>query len=219
MTPLSSTRRSTNKTSFNTLTVLTLSLGLQWRATRRMGPSPSWIPLSNLRLMVAYPSLCTGNPHIQTSTYSGIVIITSQSNSMSSTPSPTGPKQCVAGLSCSNKKWTTLGRLSPNVNILNGLWTGWRKDSTSLPVRSLMGLITKAPQLPMLSPMKSKLGVTLSHPTHKVFVKASRRSVVDMAFKPTSKVAVPSRTSWSPPSTKTLWSTKVVPYIGNNVVT
>ena len=36
MTPLSSTRRSTNKTSFNTSIVLTLSSGLQWRTTRRM---------------------------------------------------------------------------------------------------------------------------------------------------------------------------------------
>ena len=77
MTPLSSTRRSTNKTSFNTLTVLTLPSSLQCRTTRRMAPSPSWTPLSNLRLMVAYPSLYTGNPHILTSTYSGIAIITS----------------------------------------------------------------------------------------------------------------------------------------------
>ena len=41
--------------------------------------------------------------------------------------------------------------------------------------------------------------VTLSYPTHKVFVKASKRSVVHMAFKPTSKVVVPSKTSLSPP--------------------
>ena len=34
MTPLSFTRRSTNKTSYNTLTVLTLPLSLQWRTTR-----------------------------------------------------------------------------------------------------------------------------------------------------------------------------------------
>ena len=128
MTPLSSTRRSTNKTSFHTLIVLTLPSGLQWSTTRRMGPSPSWTPLSNQRLMVVYPSLCTGNPCIQTSTYSGIAIITSQLNSVSSIPSPIGPKQCAAGLSCSNRKWTTLGRLSLNVNILNGLWTRWRKD-------------------------------------------------------------------------------------------
>ena len=46
-----------------------------------------------------------------------------------------------------------------------------------------------------------------------------KRSVVGMAFKPTSKVAEPSRAFWSPPRTKTLWSTKVVPYTGTNEVT
>ena len=145
--------------------------------------------------MVVYPSLCTGNPHIQMSTYSRIAIITSQLNLVSSVSSLIGPKQCAAGLSCSNKKWTTFRRLSLNVNILNGFWTRWRKDLTSLPVRQLMGLITKVPQVSRLSPMKSKLRVTLSYPTHKVFVKASRRSVVDMTFKPTSKVAASSRIS------------------------
>ena len=34
-----------------------------------------------------------------------------------------------------------------------------------------------------------------------------KRSVVGMAFKPTSKVAEPLRASWSLPTTKTLWST------------
>ena len=76
-----------------------------------------------------------------------------------------------------------------------------------------------APQVPNLPPMKLKTRVTLSYPTHKVFVKLSKRSVVGMAFKPTSKLAEPLRTSWSPPRTKTLWSTKVVPSIGTNVVT
>ena len=49
-------------------------------------------------------------------------------------------KLCAAILSCSNKKRNTSGKLSANVNILSGLWTSWRKDSTSLPVRPLMGL-------------------------------------------------------------------------------
>ena len=65
--------------------------------------------------------------------------------------------------------------------------------------------------------MKLKQRAILSYPTCKVFVKVSRRSVVDMAFKPTSKVAAPSRISWSPPRTKTLWSTRVVPYTGTSV--
>ena len=45
MTPLSSKRKSTNRTSYNTSIVLTLPLCLQWKTTRRMGPSPSWTPL------------------------------------------------------------------------------------------------------------------------------------------------------------------------------
>ena len=68
MTPLSSTRRSINRTSYSALIVLTLSSDLQWRTTRRMGPSSSWTQLSNQRMMVVYPSLCTGNACIQTST-------------------------------------------------------------------------------------------------------------------------------------------------------
>ena len=82
-----------------------------------------------------------------------------------------------------------------------------------------MGPTTKTLQLPNLSLMKVKIRVILSYPTHKVFVKVSKRSVVGMAFRLTSKVAGPSRTSWSPPKTKTLWSTKVVLFIGTNVVT
>ena len=95
ITHLSSTRRSINRTSYNTLIALTLPSGSQWRTTKRMVPSPSWTPLSNQRLIVAYSSLCTGNLCIQTSTYSGIAIITSQPNSVSSIPSPIGSKQCA----------------------------------------------------------------------------------------------------------------------------
>ena len=107
------------------------------------------------------------------------------------------------------------GRLSLNAVIPNGLWTRWRKDLISPPDRLLMG----ATQVPNLPPMKQQTRVTLSYPTHKDFVKASERSVVGMASKPTSKVAEPSKAYWSPPRTKTLWSTKVVPSTDTNVVT
>ena len=56
---------------------------------------------------------------------------------MSSKPSPTGPTPCAAILSCFKKKRSTSGRLSPTVNILSGLWTRWRKDSTGLPGSSV----------------------------------------------------------------------------------
>ena len=96
--------------------------------------------------MVAYPSLFTGNQLIQTSTDSGIATTTSLPNLVLLTPSPIGPKQCAAILSCSNKKRNTSGKLSLNANILSGLWTRWRKDLIDLPVSLLMGLTTKVLQ-------------------------------------------------------------------------
>ena len=60
-----------------------------------MAPSPFWTLLSNQRLMVLCPLLYTGNPHIQTSIYSGTVTITSQPSLVSSKPFPTGlPSMC-----------------------------------------------------------------------------------------------------------------------------
>ena len=180
-----------------------------------MGPSPSWTLLLNQRLMVLCPYLYTGNPHIQTSIYSGTATITSLPSLVSSKPSPTGLPPCAVILSCLKKKRSTSGKLSPNATIPNGFWTRWRKDSTSLPVRLMIGA-TKMPSLPT---KECQVRVTLSYPTHKVFVKVSKRSVVGKASKLTSKVAELSKTYWSPPRTKTLWSTKVVPSIGTNVVT
>ena len=127
-------------------------------------------------------------------------------------PSPIGPPPCAAILSCFKKKKSTSGKLSPSVTIPNGLWTRWRKGLTGLPDRSMMG----ATAVPSLPTMECKVRVILSYPTHKVFVKVSKRSVVDMASKLTSKVAEPSKIFWSPPRTKTQWSTKVVPSIGTS---
>ena len=76
MTHLSSRRKSTKRTSYNTSTVLTLPSGLQWRKTRRMVPSPSWTPLLNQRLMEICPPLYAGCLPTQTSIYSGTVTTT-----------------------------------------------------------------------------------------------------------------------------------------------
>ena len=138
---------------------------------------------------------------------------------MLSTPFPIGPKQYAAILSFSTKRRPTSGIHLPNVNMLNGLWIRWREGLTSLPVRLLMGLTTRAPQVPSLLSMKLKPRVTLSYLIHKVSVKVSRRYVEGMAYRPTSKVVIPSGTYWSPPRTKTLWSAKLEPFIGSNVVT
>ena len=162
------------------------------------GSIPSWTLLLSQRLMVLCPTLYTGNLHIQTSIYSGTVTITSQPSLVSSKPSPIGPPPCAAILSCFKKKRITSGKLSPNVITPNGPWTRWRKDSTCLPDRLMIG----ATILPSLPTMECKVRATLSYPTHKVFVKVSKGSVVDMASKLTSKVAEPSKTYWSPPRTR-----------------
>ena len=99
----------TNRISYNTLTVLTLPFSLQWRTTRRMGPSPSWTPLSNQRWVENCLSLCTGNLPTLTSTYSGTVTTTSQPSLVLSTSSPIGSKQYVAILSFSKKRRPTSG--------------------------------------------------------------------------------------------------------------
>ena len=129
---------------------------------------------------------------------------------MLSKPSPIGPPLCAAILSCSNKKRITSGSLSLSATIPSGLWTRWRKDSTGLPDRK-MG----APTMPSLLTMKCKTRGTLSYPTHKVFVKVSKRSVVGMASKLTPKVAEPSKTYWSPqgqrPNGQTKWCHLLVP--------
>ena len=65
--------------------------------------------------MVVSPLLCTGNPLIQTSTYSRIAITTSLPSLVSLTPSPIGPKLCAVILSWSKLKKSTSGKLSPNV--------------------------------------------------------------------------------------------------------
>ena len=112
-----------------------------------MAPSPSWTLLSNQRLMVLCPLLYTGNPHIQTSIYSGTATIASQPSLVSSKPFPTGLPQCAVILSCFKKKRSTSGKLSPNVTTPSGLWTRWRKGLTGLPDRLMMGAITM-PKLP-----------------------------------------------------------------------
>ena len=90
---------------------------------------------------------------------------------MSSKPSPTGLPPCAAILSCFKKKRNTSGKLSPNVTTPNGLWTRWRKDSTGLPDRSMV----RATTMPSLPTKECKVRVTLSFPTHKVFVKVSKK--------------------------------------------
>ena len=59
-----------------------------------------------------------------------------------------------------------------------------------------------ATAVPSLPTMECKVRFILSYPTHKVFVKVSKRSVVDMASKLTSKVAEPIKNLLGSPKDK-----------------
>ena len=58
-----------------------------------------------------------------------------------------------------------------NCNYPKWPWTRWRKDLTGLPDRSMM----EATAMPSLPTMMCKVRVILSYPTHKVFVKVSKK--------------------------------------------
>ena len=66
-----------------------------------------------------------------------------------------------------------------------------------------MRLATRAPQEPNPLPMMLKQRIMWSYTIPKVYGKASKRSVVDMAYRPTSKVIALLKTSWFPPRTRT----------------
>ena len=145
--------------------------------------------------MVLCPLLYTGNLHIQTSIYSG-----DSHHHLSAKFSVIQTLSHSASTMCSNpellqKEKEHLRKALTKCNYPKWLLTRWRKDSTSFPDKSMMG----ATIMPNLPTMECKVRVILSYPTHKVFVKVSKRSVVDMASKLTSKVAEHQKPSGLPP--------------------
>ena len=71
-----------------------------------------------------------------------------------------------------------------------------------------MRLTTRAWQVPRPPPMKLKQGIIKSYPTPKVYAKASKRSVVSMAYRPNSKVIATLKSFWFPPKDKDLMENK-----------
>ena len=164
--------------------------------------------------MVLCPYLYTGNPHIQTSISSGTATITSLPSLVSSKPSPQGFTMCSNPellqkekehlrkvlTKCNYPKWA-LDKVEKRLN----------KSSSQVNDRGNQNAQSANQGVP------SKGHIVI--PYTQGLCEVSKRSVVGMASKLTSKVAELSKTYWSPPRTKTLWSTKVVPSIGTNVVT
>ena len=129
-------------------------------------------------------------------------------------PFPIGPPLCAASLRCSNKKRTTSGRLSPNANTQNGLWTRWRKDLTSLPDRSMMGT-NSAQSANNEVKNKGHIVIPYTQGLCESIKKICGRYGIQTHFKGGRTI----KNLMVSPRTKTLWPTKVVPSTGTNVVT
>ena len=165
--------------------------------------------------MVLCPYLYTGNLHIQTSIYSGTVTITSQPSLVSSKPFPTGLPSCAVILSCFKKKRSTSGKLSPNVTTPNGLWTRVEKRLNRSTRQVNDGGNNSAQTANQGVQSKGHIVIPYTPGLCESIKKICGRYGIQTHFKGGTTI----KTFWSPPRTKTLWSTKVVPSIGTNVVT
>ena len=184
-----------------------------------MGPSPSWTPLSNLRLKAHYPSLCTGNLHTLTqylqwdschhlsAKFSVIHTLSHRGKTVCSKPELfQQEKDCLrkACSKCKYPKWA-LNKMEKRLN-----------RSTSEVIDGVNNQGTTAAQA-ATNGVKTKGHIVI--PYTQGLCESIKKICGRYGIQTTSKVAAPSQTSWSPPRTKTLWSTKVVPYTGTNVVT
>ena len=172
--------------------------------------------LENQRLMVLCPSLYTGNLHIQTSIYSGTVTITSQPSSVSSKPSPIGLPQWCSNPELLQKEKQHLRKALTKCN-----YPKWALDKVEKRLNRSTRQVNDGGNNPAQAwptmEVQSKGHIVI--PYTQGLCESIKRSVVDMASKLTSRVAKPSKTFWSPLRTRTLCSTKVVPYTGTNATT
>ena len=99
-----------------------------------------------------------------------------------------------------------------------GFGQGGEKGLTSPLERLLMELTIRAPQVPSPLPNEVKTKGHIVIPYTQGLcerIKICGR----YGIQTNSKVAISSGTHWSPPKSKMLWSAKVGPYTGSNVVT
>ena len=162
----------------------------------RMGPSPSWTPLLNQRLMGNCLSLCTGNlndtvQYLQWDSHHHLSAKFSVIHTLSHR----------AQTVCSNPKLLHKEKTHLRNALTQYKYPKWALDKVHRRLNKPSSETSdeannKAPQVPSLLPKKPK--VTLLYPTHKVSVNVSKSSVVDMAYRPTSKVVIPSGTTSLP---------------------
>ena len=135
MTHFSSTRKSTNKTSHNMSTVLTLPFSLQWRTIRRMGSSPSWTPLIKPEADGKLSTTVYRKPthidqyvqwdghHHLSAKFSVIHTLSHRAQTVCSNPE------------LPHKEKTHLRNALTNANTPNGLWARLREGLTNLQER------------------------------------------------------------------------------------
>ena len=216
VTHLSSKRKSINRTSYNTSTVLTLPFSSQWRTIREDGVIPFMYtivkPEADGKLSITvYRKPTHTDQYLQWDSHHHLSAKFSAIHTLShSTPTVCDNPELLhkekthfrnALAQCKYPKWT-LDKVQRRLN----------KHSSEAPDVANNQSTTGAQ--PDTKEVKTK-GHTVI-PYTKVSLKVSRRSVVGMAYRPIPKVVIPSETYYSPQSTKTLWSAKVGPF---NVVT
>ena len=135
--------------------------------------------------------------------------------SVSSKPSPIGLPQCAAILSYSKRRNNISGKLSLNATTPNGPWTKWRKDLTGLPDRSMMGGNNSAQPANHGVQSKGHIVIPYTQGLCESIKKICGRYGIQTHFKGGKTI----KTFWSPLRTRTLCSTKVVPYTGTNATT
>ena len=180
-----------------------------------MGPSPSWTPLSNQRLMVLCPYLYTGNPHIQTSIYSGTATITSLPSLVSS--------QTLyhrASTVCSNPELLQKEKDHLRKALTKCNYPKWALDKVEKRLNKSSSQVNDrgnhhAQSANQGVPSKGHIVIPYTQGLCESIKKICGRYGFQTHFKGGRTI----KTYWSPPRTKTLWSTKVVPSIGTNVVT
>ena len=148
MIPLSSTRKLTKKTSFKHIICVHPAIKFTVEDNKENGSIPFLDTIVKPEVDGGLSITVYRKPTQQYLQWDSHHNLSSKFSVINT--SPIGPKLCAAILSCSNKKRNTSEKLSPKANILNGLLTSWRKDSTGHPVRPLMGLTTRVPQVPLL---------------------------------------------------------------------
>ena len=183
-----------------------------------MGPSPSWTPLSNLRLMAQDPSLCRKPTHTDqylqwdshhhlSAKFSVIHTLSHRAKAVCSKPELLQQEKDhlrKALTKCKYPKWA-LDKMEKSLNrSTSEVIDGVNNQGTTAAKAATNGVKTKG-----------HIVISYTHGLCEGIKKICGRYGIQTHFKGGSTI----KNLLVSLRTKTLWSTKVVPYTGTNVVT